>query len=78
MPQFTYTGSQEMVYPTLAAADGSTLVVKPGDVVTLDAAPDADFVSGKAAKAVAAPETPSDAPQSPATPTPDPSTPESA
>jgi len=49
MPQFTYTGSEVKVYPTLSAADGSTLVVKPGDVVTLDTDPNVPDLTTQAA-----------------------------
>lgn len=53
MPQFTFTGSEEMVFPSLAAADGSTLVCKPGDVVTLDVDPQVEGLSPVAAPAPA-------------------------
>ena len=72
MPQFTYTGSETLVFPTLAAADGSTLVCNPGDVVTLDADPQlSELFTAKAASAPAptpAPEAPQTAPEAPTTP----------
>ena len=75
MPQFTYTGSEVKVYPTLSAADGSTLVVKPGDVVTLDADPNVPDLTAQASAAKAAPapapeavQTAPEAPTTPATP----------
>ena len=75
MPQFTYTGSEVKVYPTLSAADGSTLVVKPGDVVTLDADPNVPDLTAQASAVKAAPapapeaaQTAPEAPTTPATP----------
>jgi hypothetical protein len=77
MPDFKFTGSETMVFPSLAAADGSTLVCNPGDTVTLDTDPGVDSlqpVATKSAKAADpapapdAPQTPADAPTSPATP----------
>lgn len=65
MPQFTYTGSEVKVYPTLSAADGSTLVVKPGDVVTLDTDPNAYDLTAQAA--TPAPEAAQTAPEAPTT-----------
>lgn len=81
MPNFTFTGDQAMVYPDQAAADGSTLLVQPGETVELEAAPDANFAPAASRTRKAAPEapqTPSDAPSAEATATPDPSTPENA
>ena len=65
MPQFTYTGSEVKVFPTLAASDGSTLVVKPGDVVTLDTDPNAPDLTAQAATPApkAADATPAPAPE---------------
>ena len=75
MPQFIFTGSETLVFPTLAAADGSTLVCNPGDVVTLDADPQLSELftaaTAKAASAPAptpAPEAPQTAPEAPTTP----------
>ena len=72
MPQFTFTGSETLVFPTLAAADGSTLVCNPGDVVTLDADPQLPgLLTAATAKAPAqapAPEAPQTAPEAPTTP----------
>lgn len=71
MPQFTYTGSDERIFPDLSASDGSTLIVKPGDVVTLNSDPNSsDLVAASAAPAPApeAPQTPSEAPTTDATP----------
>jgi len=70
MPQFTYTGSEVKVYPTLSAADGSTLVVKPGDVVTLDTDPNVlDLTAAAKAASAPAPEAAQTAPEAPTTPT---------
>ena len=69
MPQFTYTGSEVKVYPTLSAADGSTLVVKPGDVVTLDTDPNAsDLTAAAKAASAPAPEAAQTAPEATTTP----------
>ena len=72
MPQFTFTGSETLVFPTLPAADGSTLVCNPGDVVTLDADPQLpELLTAATAKAPAqasAPEAPQTAPEAPTTP----------
>lgn len=80
MPDFKFTGSETMVFPSLAAADGSTLVCNPGDTVTLDTDPGVDSLQPVATKsssataaapapaATDAPQTPADAPTSPATP----------
>lgn len=79
MPDFKFTGSETMVFPSLAAADGSTLVCNPGDTVTLDTDPGVDSLQPVATKSKAADpapapapadssQTPADAPTSPATP----------
>jgi hypothetical protein len=77
MPDFKFTGSETMVFPSLPAADGSTLVCNPGDTVTLDVDPGVDSLqpvatkSAKAADPTPAPDasqTPPEAPTSPATP----------
>jgi len=70
MPQFTFTGSETLVFPTLAAADGSTLVCNPGDVVTLDADPQLSelFTAASAPAKAPAPEAPQTAPEAPTTP----------
>jgi hypothetical protein len=79
MPQFTFTGSETLVFPTLPAEDGSTLICNPGDVVTLDTDPQIDLFVPVAAKAapvpaptpVAAPaEAPETTPEAPTTPAP--------
>jgi hypothetical protein len=69
MADFKFTGDERTVFPSLAAADGSTLVVNPGDVVTLDADPQ---VKAKQAKADPAPvaEAPQTTPEAPVTPPP--------
>ena len=66
MAKFTFNGDQETTYPDLSSADGSTLVVKPGDVVELDTAPDANF--GSKAKPTPTPEAPQSAPDAPVSP----------
>jgi hypothetical protein len=57
-----------MVFPSLAATDGSTLVCKPGDSVTLDCDPGIDTLKAAteqpAPAPVEAPQTPSEAPTS--------------
>jgi hypothetical protein len=74
MPQFTYTGSETKVFPGLSNPDGTTLEVKPGDTVTLDADPQIpDFAPTAAPKAApvpaaATPEAPQTAPEAPTTP----------
>jgi len=71
MAEFTYTGSETLVFPDLAAPDGSTLVCKPGDTVTLADDPNTPLlVPVAAAPATVAPQTPSEAPSAPATPAP--------
>ena len=65
---FTFTGDQEMVFPSLAAADGSTLVCKPGDSVTLDSDPGINTIQAAGTKAAPAPvEAPQTAPEAPTT-----------
>lgn len=44
MPDYTFTGSQTFIYTSVQLADGSTLEAVPGEVYTLDEAPDALFV----------------------------------
>lgn len=67
MANFTFTGDQETVFPALAAADGSTLVCRPGDSVVLDADPGIDTLQPAGKKdAAAAPEAPQTAPEAPA------------
>jgi len=72
MADFKFTGDERTVFPSLAAADGSTLVVNPGDVVTLDADPQVATLKAKQAKADPAPvaEAPQPAPEAPVTPPP--------
>ena len=69
MADYSFTGRETLVFPDLAAPDGSTLVCHPGDVVTLDADPNTPLlVPVTSAPAPAAPQTPSAAPSDAATP----------
>ena len=53
MPEFTFTGSETFVFPSLATADGSTLVCQPGDNVNLDFDPQTPLLEAIAGKGTA-------------------------
>lgn len=67
MANFTFNGSQTLVYPNLLDATGAVLVAIPGQTYSLATAPDAQWTAPQAPQS--APEAVSTAPEAPTAPT---------
>lgn len=68
MANYTFNGSQTMVYPNNLDGNGNVLVAIPGQTYTLNTAPDANFTAQVAPQS--APVAPTTAPDATTDPTP--------